>query len=85
MSEDVADFRVLREDALLNVDRAHKALEKINDEIDAAVQAATQRITSEFAPIDFAARSVLYEAMSKAAEAGFTYQQLCEVMGCDHH
>lgn len=84
MSE-TADFTNYSSYALLNVDKAHQALEKINAEIDAAIQAATQKITATYAPIDFAARSVLYEAMGKAAEAGFTYHQLCEVMGCDGH
>lgn len=71
--------------ALIDVDRAHKALEQVNDEIDAAVGAATAKINAAYTPISFAAQSALYDAMSKAASAGFTYQQLREVMDCDGH
>jgi len=84
MSE-VADFTNLDENALLNVDRAHRAVEKINDEIDAAVQAAIDGINAKYAPISYQATSVLYEAMGKAAEAGFTRVQMAEVMQCDSH
>lgn len=81
----VADFRVDNENALLNVDRAHKALEKINEELRDAMDAASDKIAEQFNPIIFASQSVLYEAMSKASEAGFTYSQLREVMDCDNH
>lgn len=84
MSE-VADFRISRDDALLNVDRAHKAVEKINDEITEAVNAATAKINAEYTPLVFEAQSVLYEAMAKAASVGFTYRELNEVMDCDGH
>jgi hypothetical protein len=82
---DVADFTNLDENALLNVDRAHKALDKINDEIDTAVQQAIDGINAKYSPVSFAATSVLYEAMGKAAEAGFTRAQMYEVMQCDAH
>lgn len=84
MTEQMPEYP-LSSTALLDVDRAHKALEKINDEIDAAVIAATAKINGEYTPIMFAAQSVLYEAMGKAAEAGFTYQQLRDTMDCDAH
>lgn len=71
--------------ALLNVDRAHKALDKVQDEIRAAIEKATADINTKFNPVTFTAQSVLYEAMGKAAEAGFTYQQLCDTMDCDSH
>lgn len=71
--------------ALLNVDRAHKALEKIQDEIRGAIDKATDEINAKYNPVTFAAQSVLYEAMGKASEAGFTYQQLCDTMHCDDH
>lgn len=85
MSNEVADFTAQDEDVLLNVDRAHKALEKVNDEIGEAVEEATAKINAEYSPICFAAQSVLYEAMSKAASQGFTYRELAEVMQCDGH
>lgn len=71
--------------ALIDVDRAHKALDKIQAELHAACDAATTRIANDFNPIIFASQSVLYEAMGKAAAAGFTYDQLREVMDCDGH
>jgi hypothetical protein len=71
--------------ALIDVDRAHKAVEKINDEIDAAVEAATLAINAKYGPVSYASQSVLYEAMGKAAEAGFTRTQMAEVMDCDNH
>jgi hypothetical protein len=39
--------------ALIDVDRAHKALEKINSELVAACDAATDRIAQDFNPIIF--------------------------------
>lgn len=84
MSE-VADFRTSRDDALINVDRAHKAVEKINDEIDASIKAATAKINAEFTPVVFEAQSVLYEVMAAACRIGFTYKELREVMDCDGH
>lgn len=71
--------------ALIDVDRAHKALEKINSELVAACDAATDKIAQDFNPIIFAAQSVLYEKMGQAANVGFTYNQLREVMDCDGH
>lgn len=73
------------ETALLDVDRAHKALEKVQAELEAAIDAANERIAKEFNPIVFASQSVLYEAMGNAANAGFSYAQLREVMDCDMH
>jgi len=84
MSE-VADFKTSSADTLLNVDMAHKAVEKINAEISAAVEAATAKINAEYTPLVFESQSVLYEAMAKAAAAGFTYRQLNDVMDCDGH
>jgi non-canonical (house-cleaning) NTP pyrophosphatase len=75
----------LSETALLDVDRAHKALEKVQAELEAAIDAANERIAEQFNPIVFASQSVLYEAMGKAASAGFTYAQLRETMDCDSH
>lgn len=70
---------------LLQVDLAHKAYEKIQREIAAAIKVANEKINEEFTPVLFTAQSVLYEAMGKAASAGFTYKQLCDVMECDGH
>jgi hypothetical protein len=75
----------LHSTALIDVDRAHKAVEKINDEIDAATKAAVAKINAEFSPIVFESQSVLYEAMSKAARVGFTYKELRDAMDCDNH
>jgi hypothetical protein len=82
---DVADFTQRDTNAMLDVDRAHKAVEKINVEIDTAVQQAIDAINAKYSPISFLATSVLYEAMGRAAEAGFTRQQMHEVMDCDGH
>jgi hypothetical protein len=71
--------------SLLQVDLAHKAYEKVQVEIAAAVRAANLKINEQFSPVLFTAQSVLYEAMGKAAAAGFTYKQLCDVMDCDGH
>ena len=84
MSE-VQDFTQRDANAMLNVDRAHKAVEKVNDEIDAAVERAIADINAKYSPIALMAQSVLYEAMGKAAEAGFTRRQMVEVMDCDSH
>lgn len=84
MTEQLPEYP-LSATALLDVDRAHRALEKINDEIDAAVLAATTAINIKYTPIMYASQSVLYEAMGKAAEAGFTRAQMYEVMQCDSH
>jgi hypothetical protein len=71
--------------ALVNVVRAHTALEKINAEIDEAVKEATRKINAQYTPMMYAAQSVLYEAMGQASGAGFTYRELCEVMQCANH
>ena len=81
----VADFTQRDANAMLDVDRAHKAVEKINAEIDAAVDAAIIAVNAKYSPVAFTATSVLYEAMGRAAEAGFTRQQMHEVMDCDLH
>ena len=82
---EVADFTDTGKDLLIRVDLAHKALEKINAEIGEAVEAATAKINAEYTPLVFESQSVLYEAMAKAAAAGFTYRQLNDVMDCDGH
>lgn len=81
----VADFTNRDVNAMLDVDRAHKAVEKLNNEIDAAVVKAIEDINARYSPICFMATSVLYEAMGRAAEAGFTRAQMHEVMDCDAH
>ena len=70
---------------MLELDQAHKAYEKVQLEIETAVAAANRRINEEFTPILYTAKSVLYEAMGKAAQAGFTLTQMYEVMDCDSH
>jgi len=84
MSE-VADFTDTGKDLLIKVDLAHRALEKINAEIDEAVAQATAKINAEYTPIVFESQSVLYEAMAKAAAIGFTYRELNKVMDCNSH
>lgn len=85
MSETVADFTQQDENALLNLDRAHNAYEKVENEIVEALSEAQMKVYERFNPILFESRSVLYEAMGKAAKAGFTYAQLRETMNCDNH
>lgn len=81
----VEDFTNRDVNAMLDVDRAHKAVEKINQEIDDAVNKAIEAINAKYSPLAFTATSVLYEAMGRAAEAGFTRAQMHEVMDCDMH
>lgn len=70
---------------LVQLDLAHKAYEKVQQEIADALNEANRKITEQFNPIYYAAQSVLYEAMGKATQDGFTHRQLCDVMGCDGH
>lgn len=84
MSE-VADFRNTSAETLLNVDRAHKAFEKVQTELVEAMQAAQRKVETEFNPVLFESQSVLYEAMAKAAAAGFTYEQMAQTMNCENH
>lgn len=84
MSE-VADFTNVDENALLNVDRAHQAVEKIQVEIVEAVRQAQIKVYEKYNPILFESQSVLYEAMAKAAQAGFSYEEMAQTMQCSNH
>lgn len=75
----------LSSDALLQVDRAHKAYELISNEYIAEIDRLNKELAVKFNPSIFAAQSVLYEAMGQASSAGFTYEQMVEVMECDQH
>lgn len=85
MSGGVADFTVQDENALLNVDRAHKAVEKTSRELEEALLAAQRKVYEQFSPLLFECQSVLYEAMGKAARAGFSYEDMAKTMGCANH
>ena len=73
------------ENALLKLDKAHKALDQVNkayhDELDLVIDATDQK----HSPFIYAAQSVLYEAMGNAAMAGFTREQMIAVMDCPSH
>lgn len=81
----VADFTQQTEDALLNVDRAHKAFEKVQSEMVEAISKAQNAVMHQFNPILFESQSVLYEAMARASQAGFSYDDMARTMSCDNH
>lgn len=82
---DVADFTQQTEDALLNVDRAHKAYEKVQSEMIEAINKAQNDVMQRFNPVLFESQSVLYEAMARASQAGFSYDDMAQTMSCDNH
>jgi hypothetical protein len=73
------------ENALLKLSKAHEALDKAN----AVYLQEYERLTAELAqkhnPFIYMAQSVLYEALGNAAMAGFSRDQMYEVMDCDGH
>lgn len=82
----VADFAPDHDEhALLKVDRAHKAHEKISGELSEALVAAQKKVYAQFNPIFFESQAVLYDAMTAAAKAGFTYEEMAQTMGCANH
>jgi hypothetical protein len=85
VSGDVADFTVQDENALLNLDRAHKAFEKVQTEFSEALEAARRKTIEQHNPIFYEAQSVLYEAMGKASRAGFSDSEMAQAMQCGSH
>jgi hypothetical protein len=85
MSGEVADFSVQDENVLLNLDRAHKAFEKVQAEYGEAMDAARVKVTEQYNPLFYEAQSVLYEAMGKASKAGFSDAQMAQTMQCGVH
>lgn len=85
MSGDVADFTVQDENALLHLDRAHTAFEKVQKEYVEALDAARLKVTEQYNPLFYEAQSVLYEAMGKAAKAGFSDNEMAKTMQCGAH
>lgn len=73
------------EDALLKLDRAHKAYELAVQAYQQDIDAETARLAAKHNPFIWAAHSVLYEAMGNAALAGFSPADLAKTMGCANH
>lgn len=72
-------------DALLTLDRAHKALDSAAANMQADIDKAILEVELRHNPFIWTAQSVLYEAMSNAALCGFSRAETEEIMGCDHH
>lgn len=85
MSDGVADFTLPDENALLNLDRAHQAFEKVQSEYVEAMNAAQRKVQEQFNSLFYESQSVLYEAMGKAAKAGFSDAEMAQTMGCGSH
>lgn len=81
----VADFTVQDEEAMLKLDRAHKAYEKAQNEVVEALEEAQRKVYERYNPLLFESQSVLYEAMANAARAGFNYEDMVQTMGCTSH
>lgn len=73
------------EDALIKVDRAHKALDGAVANMQADIDKAILGVEVRHNPFIWTAQSVLYEAMSNAALCGFSRAETEEVMGCQQH
>jgi len=73
------------EDALLQLDRAHKAYNAAVRDYQADIAESDRRLAAKHNPFLWTAQSVLYEAMGKAAFAGFSPADLVQTMGCDQH
>jgi len=75
----------LDDQALLKVDRAHKGFEAASQSYLEEYEQVMTSLANKHNPFIYAAQSVLYEAMSNAAMAGFTRAQMEQVMECDEH
>ena len=72
-------------EATLKLDQAHKSLHMVNEAYKAEVDAAVRMVEMKHAPFLYTAQSVLYEAMSEAALAGFDAEEQAQIMGCVGH
>lgn len=73
------------ENALIKLTRAHEALDKAQNSYADDLNRAMDEIDQKHSPFIYAAQSVLYEAMGNAAMAGFTKEQMVDVMACEGH
>jgi hypothetical protein len=73
------------ENALVKLDRAHKALDLANGSYADDVNRAMEELDKKHSPFIYAAQSVLYEAMGNAAMAGFSHAEMTDVMDCEGH
>lgn len=73
------------QEALLKVDRAHKALNGAMESMQSDLDKAVLDVEMRHNPFIFAAQSVFYEAMGNAALAGFTREELESVIDCGMH
>jgi hypothetical protein len=73
------------ENALVKLTQAHDALDKVQQAYADELNRAMDEIDQKHSPFMYAAQSVLYEAMGNAAMAGFTKEQMVDVMACEGH
>lgn len=72
-------------EATLKLDQAHKSLHMVNQAYKDELNEAIRRVDLKHAPFLYTAQSVLYEAMSEAAIAGFDAEEQAQIMGCAMH
>lgn len=73
------------DDVLVKLDRAHKGFEGAVAAYQADMEKAHRQVVAKHNPFLWTAESVLYEAMAKAAFAGFTNEEMSKAIGCSAH
>jgi hypothetical protein len=73
------------EDVMVQLDRAHKGYEAAVRAYNADIAEANRQLAQKHNPFLWTAQSVLYEAMGKAAFAGFSPADMAQTMGCSDH
>jgi hypothetical protein len=72
-------------EALIKLDRAHKALDAAVLSMQADIDKTLQEVELRHNPFIWTAQSVLYEALANASLCGFTREETEEIMDCDRH